>query len=64
MKTQPNEPSQPCPEATLSPLKGLTKREYFAVEIFSAMLSRDEFASADYAVVSADELIHALNKTQ
>jgi len=62
MKTHPNEPSQPCPEGTLSPLKGLTKREYFAVEIFAAMLSRDEFASATYAVANADDLIKALNR--
>lgn len=74
MKTNPNDPARPVTafnkEGTITvdeDMNGLSKREMIAAMCMQGILSRHGdsmlYASASNAVLAADELIMALNRT-
>lgn len=64
MKTQPHDPARPAPEGSHA-LKGLTKREYFALAIQVALIERGSGVreAAIAGAIGADALILALNQS-
>lgn len=64
MKTEGNDTVTPN---LVDGLGGLTKREYFAAMALTGILSDggDRYSiCAEYAVIAADALIHALNQSK
>ena len=71
MKTNPNDPIMPSPELTndgriIGGTTGLTMRQYFAAMAIQGLADKNGLTYSDkagQAVILADELIWALNRT-